>query len=245
MASLRSAAECIGLSANFSILHDFFGHRSIPLGKSYSLRDQLQRLEGKHIHVNVILVGSDAFTSSHFRYVDVAIFDTRRIYSAVGLGVGRVLWFEIPVSMAAGHDEIDSDSEACALTNSWTVHNNGLDVFVVRNAWTDGGESHDGISDQGASCDKDASESFSGSVVSLHGSSSGIVMAHELGHDLGLHHIDDLDLDDVDEAAEVAELTVSQVSNLMFPAPKVSLAEKLNSEQVATIMEHCLIQPGC
>jgi hypothetical protein len=236
--SLRDFAQCIGLAAKFSVLHDFFGLRSIPFAKEISLRQQMDRLRQSHFHFNVILVGSDAFTNGELDDVNRAVFDTREIYSKAGVGVGRVQWFAIPVSMAGGHDDISSDDEAVELTNSWTVHNNGLDVFVVRSGWTEDGESHAGLSDQGASCDKDAGKSMSGSVVSVNGVMSGITMAHEMGHDLGLEHIVDLDIDELDEA------TAEQIRNLMFPFAVTTIGE-LNPPQVVIILGHCLIQPPC
>jgi len=238
VASLRSFAQCIGVEGDFSVLHHFFGLLSVPLFKELSLLQQIDRLKHSHFHVNVILVGDDAFSTSDLDDVNRAVFDTREIYSKVGVGVGRVQWFAIPVAMADGHDDIASDDEAVELTNSWTVHNNGLDVFVIRNGWLEDGADRTGLSDQYASCDKDADKSMSGSVVSLNGILSGITMAHEMGHDLGLYHIVDLDADELDEATE------DEIKNLMFPFA-VSIAGQLHLWQVAIILQHCRIRPGC
>lgn len=238
MASLRSYAQCIGLDQDFSLLHDFFGLLSVPVIKELSVRQQMARLDGRHFHVNVILVGSDAFTGSDLDDVNDAVIGTREIYGKVGVGVGRVRWFEIPVNMAQGHDDISSDDEAVELTNSWTVHNNGLDVFVVRQDWSEDGETHDGLSDQEASCDKDAGKSMSGSVVSLGGFMTALTLAHEIGHDLGLEHIVDLDLDELDEA------TPEQIENLMFPFGTPA-SRLIYPFQVAIILTHCRMRPGC
>ena len=120
-------------------------------------------------------------------------------------------------------------------TSSWTVHNNGLDVFVIRNGWIEGDENHVGLSDQGASCEKDAG-GMSGSVVSVDGVVTGVTMAHEIGHDLGLEHI--VELDEIDEA------TSEQSKNLMFPINDL-MGKELLSWQVAVILQHCLIRPPC
>jgi len=244
MASLREFAKCIGIAEDFSLVRHFFGHLKMPAHKSYSLCAQMKLLEAHHIHLNLTLVGNDAFSEDELDSVNTAVFEIRRIYSQVQLGVGRVLWFEIPVSMANGHEDVSSDDEAVELTNSWTNHNNGLDVFIVRNGWTDDGDARLGLSDQGASCDKDAGKSMSGSVISVDSLFTGVTLAHEVGHDLGLDHVNGLELDDVDEADELDELTTDQLLNLMFPFP-LTLSPKLTPAQGAIMKMHCLIQLGC
>jgi Metallo-peptidase family M12B Reprolysin-like len=231
-------AQCIGVGGDISMLHDFFGLRSVPVAKELSLLEQIGRLKNSHFHFNVILVGTDAFSSGELDDVNRAVFDTRAIYAKAGIGVGRVRWFAIPVGMADGHDDIGSDDEAVELTNSWTVHNNGLDVFLIRDGWTEDESQRAGLSDQYASCDKDADKAMSGSVVAVGGFMTGLAMAHEMGHDLGLHHNVDLDLDELDEATD------AQIKNLMFPFA-ISTAAQLTPSQVVLILQHCLIQPGC
>ena len=237
MPSLRHFARCIGLAGEFSVTHDFFGLRSVPRLKALSIRQQMRRLAARHFHFNVILVGSDAFSSTDLDFVNRAVFETREVYSKAGVGVGRVQWFAITVSMAGGQEDVDSRDEAVELTNSWTVHNDGLDVFVVRDGWAEDGQSLNGLSDDGASCDKDAGKSMSGSVISLQSIFTGFVMAHEMGHDLGLDHIVELDIEEIDEA------TPSQLRNIMFPF--TLFRGELNADQVATVLEHCLIQSPC
>ena len=74
MASLRALAQCIGITGNFSVLRDFHGFvrgrlPSDPTGAAVelSLRRQMQRLKGRHFHLNVIAVGSDQFTRQRLR----------------------------------------------------------------------------------------------------------------------------------------------------------------------------------
>jgi hypothetical protein len=220
------------------VVRHFFGLRFVPVGKELSLSQQIERLHQPHFHFNVILVGADAFSTSEIKDVNRAVFDTREIYSKAGVSVGRVKWFAIPVSSAAGHEDIASDDEAVALTNSWSVHNNGLDVFVIRNGWSEDGAERAGLSDHLASCDKDADDSMSGSVVSVGGMLTGSTMAHEMGHDFGLDHIVELDPDELDEATE------EQIRNLMFPFAITTTGE-LDFWQVVVILQHCLIRPPC
>ena len=256
MTSLRKIATCIGLPANFSLVRDFFGHQQMPdtlLAEAvtgngmYSLRDQVLILNSFHIHVNLILVGVKDVTSvedfSHSVWgdMDMAVFALRSIYAKVGLGIGRVRWFAIPLADAGGYECVESDDEAEALTNSWSVHNNGLDVFIIRTGWSDEERQRLGISVAGASCNKD-SKGLSGSVVSLSGPN--FTLPHEMGHDLGLHHIGGLEIEDILAIGNLSVLPESLRKNLMFPYevyPRVTL----NSEQGDIMKTHCLMQPGC
>ena len=124
----------------------------------------------------------------------------RDIYSTVGISLGRIEYFGITTAMAPGRDRIDDDSEAEDLTNEYTVQNAGCDVFFVREyvGWTSGRSAIDGP------FDKDAGifDGFTGSVVEVdttlvHTTSpifmgdvnyTGITLAHEVGHYLGLNH---------------------------------------------------------
>jgi hypothetical protein len=229
MPSLRTVAQCIGVEGDISVVHDFFGLRSVPPGKQLFLKRQMERLELRHFHVNVILVGVDEFLPNELGTLNRAVFDAREIYAKFGIGVGRILWFGIPVSMAGGHGVISSNDEATALTNSWTVHNDGLDVFVVRDGWVEDGKNVEGVSNPNASCDKDARKSISGSVVSVKPDSelllAGVLLAHEMAHDLGLE-------DNLEER------------NLMFFKVFTTTTE-LHPWQVAIMLGHCLMQPGC
>jgi hypothetical protein len=229
MPSLRKRAQCIGIPGDLSVVRDFFGLLSIPPRKELSLQRQIELLERRHFHVNLILVGDDQFLPDEFAALNLAVFDTRKIFAKAGIGVGRVLWFAIPVSMADGHEDISCGDEAEKLTNSWTVHNDGLDVFVVRDGWSEDGKSVEGASDQNASCDKDAGKAMSGSVVSVkdevEGLLAGVLLAHEIAHDLGLEH-------------------VLEEKNLMFPMI-FTLTAELHPWQVLIMLRHCLMQPGC
>ena len=141
------------------------------------------------IDVNLIKVGVDHFAAADIGRMQDSVAITRWIYSQVGLNVGAVNHFQINSSQAGALEVVDSLAEAEELTDRWTVHNNALDVFVVRSM-----NGADGWSAINGSCDKD-SAGMTGSVVSLNGSlpNSGNTFAHELGHYLGLSHIPDTD----------------------------------------------------
>jgi hypothetical protein len=141
----------------------------------------------RHVDVNIILVGSDGFTTANRTQVNDSIAIMRSIYEKVGLGVRVAGRFAIPLTQANGHESIENGGEASDLTSEWTVANDAVDVFVVK-VMTDA----DGRSPLNGPCDKNA-KGMTGSVVSLNGSTanSGNTFAHEVGHYLGLDHVPD------------------------------------------------------
>lgn len=141
-----------------------------------------------HIDINIILVGSEAFTVGDRQQVLDSIAVMTSIYQQAGLAIGSVNRFVIPTARAKGHELISSSSEARALTADWSVANDAIDVFVVRKMI-----GADGWSAVNGPCDKDKKGTMTGTVVSLNGDkgNSGNTFAHELGHYLGLSHIPD------------------------------------------------------
>src|SRR5215216_6395621 len=96
-ASLRQLAGCIGVTGPFSVLGDFFGfaRRRLPpdptgVRVEVSLKEQIARLRGAHLHLNVIAVGSDQFTDADYQEIDYSIFKVRNVYRSVNVGVGRI-----------------------------------------------------------------------------------------------------------------------------------------------------------
>ncbi len=186
MVSLRQRAACIGVATSpLSVRRDLMGQltNAVPV----SLRQQLDRLGSKLVHVNCIQVGSDQFTAADFIEIDRAFARTRDLYAGAGrpMAVGRVQHFAISTAAAGGRDVINSDGEAESLTDEWTVPNDGLDLFMVR-AYVGGTA---GLSRVDGPCDKNA-KGMDGSVVEMNagGGVSDFATAHELGHYLGLGH---------------------------------------------------------
>jgi hypothetical protein len=239
MGSLRATAACIGVDGSFSVMKDFFGLGAGKLPNfsgaptSLSLLDQMRALKGKHFHVNMILVGSDLFTAAEAAGMDYAVLKSRTIYKQADMTVGRIKYFAITVAEANGREIIDNDSEAAKLTDEWTVHNNALDVFVVR----DYTGTTLGRSAVNGSCDKDSTVKMSGSVVEISAISSGGVdqfartFSHEMGHYLGLSHQN------------------GDPKNLMcqsqFASNIVTSVELTSPSQTTTVRGHCFVQPGC
>jgi metallopeptidase family M12-like protein len=221
MDSVRAFATCIGISGEFSVARQFFGFlgQSVP---QVSVATQINRLKGRHVHMNFIRVGSDQFTNANFEEMDQALQFTRDTYSTVSLGVGRIEHYVISTADADGADNIDNDDEAEDLTNDWTVPNSALDIFWVRTYAT----TTIGLSAVDGPCDKDA-KGMDGSVVAIEGSNTttGYVLAHEAGHYLGNEHTD------------------SDSTNLMFPT--VPNGGKLTSSQGSNMRDHCFTKKGC
>jgi hypothetical protein len=220
MDSLKSVAACIGITGGFSVSRDFFGFlRGAPT--DVSVLTQVRRLQGRHVHMNFIKVGSDQFTSNDEAEMDSALQFTRDNYAQVNLGVGRIEHYFISTAEARGAENIDNDSEAENLTNEWTVPNSALDIFWVL---TYAGSTI-GYSRVDGPCDKDA-KGMDGSVVALEGTANttGFVLAHEAGHYLGLSH-------------------TSDGSNLMFGS--VPNGGNLTAGQGSNVRDHCFVKPAC
>lgn len=169
------------------------------------------------VNVNCILVGADLFSDADFQEVDHAVHTTRALYAQVGLALGSVEFWAIPVANARGREHIDDNSEAVALTDEWTVPNHALDLFFVR---TYAGPAI-GISRVDGPCDKNA-KGMDGSVVAIEGPSAatGAAMAHELAHYLGLGHD-------------------PSPGNLMFEA--FPNGGELRADQGANMNDHCFV----
>ena len=219
MESLRQIASCIGLSGNISILRDFYGYIT-GAPRELSLLTQIRLLKGSHVHMNLIRVGVDQFTHADEQELDGAVQFTRDTFAIVGLGVGRVQRFAITTADANGRENIDNDAEAEALTLEWTVWNDAMDIFFVLTytGATIGFSAVDGP------CDKDAAR-MNGSVVAIEGAvaTTGLILAHEVGHYLGLEHVDD-------------------PTNLMN---RIVRSGQLTADQGTDMRDHCFVKPAC
>lgn len=224
MASVRKTANCIGVSGDFSIVHDFFGYAAVP--KTLSLLSQVRLVKGKHIAINVIRVGLELFSFNDERILDLGVQTAREIFAPAALGIGRVEHYGISLDDADGHEDIDSDCEATALTDAWTVPNHAIDVFIVR-VYTPSGI---GISPTDGPCDKDA-KGPTGVIIAIDETRNfngmdltGKTLAHEVSHYLGL---DDSNDDD---------------SNLMSASTN---GVAITTSQGKTIRCHCFVDQGC
>lgn len=220
MDSLRAFASCIGINGEFSVSRNFFGFMLGP-PSAVSVATQIQRLKGRHVHMNFIRVGSDQFTNADLSEIDSALQRTRDLYAPASLGIGRIEHYVITTADAAGAEHIGSDAEAEDLTDDWTVPNSSLDIFFVLTYAT----ATIGLSRVDGPCDKNA-KGMDGSVVAIEGNAqtTGFVLAHEAGHYLGLGHSSD-------------------GGNLMFGS--VPNGGALTSGQGSNMRDHCFARSGC
>jgi hypothetical protein len=136
-----------------------------------------------NLTLNLVLVGSDAFSAADRQKVNDAVQIMRTIYAAVDLhfSIDR---FKMSVADAGPLVTVKSNADARALTEKVAGPVNTVDIFVVRSML-----GADGWSPVGGPCDK-RKKGMTGCVVSLNGSAAncGNSFAHELGHYLGLAH---------------------------------------------------------
>jgi hypothetical protein len=260
MESVRSIMNCIGVdtSGRVSLLFHLFGffRERVPTDPcssataQVSLLDHVNSLKGRHVHLNIIRVGIDNFTSNEIDRIDYAIYRIRDIYRTVNLGVGRIEHYDVLASDANGHDDLGSEAEAVELTQDGAIPNDALDVFMVDNIsdpddWV-------GISPIGGPCDKDADGwiGLIGGEVNRTAEAVARTFAHEIGHYLGLEH-------NHEDAPDCPD-TIAECDNLMaqtrcaIPPPLgtgcgngVCQAILLIAAQGNTVRDHCSVQDGC
>jgi Metallo-peptidase family M12B Reprolysin-like len=214
VASVRKAAQCIGLSGEIRIVRDFFGYWT-GAPKALSLLNQVKLLKGKHVHLN--LIRTAGLPNAQLKAVDAGLQFMRDVYATVGLGVGRIKRYFLG---AGGYEIVVSKEIATDLFDSYSVSNDGIDVFLCL---TIVGPAI-GMTPTPGSCDKDGKDSGSLIGVVDSGTDLGTTFAHELGHYFGLVH-------DTNSA------------NLMFPsAPN---GGQLGGGQGAKMKSHCFMRNGC
>lgn len=246
MVSLRKIAECLGLSGSFSVLHDFLGYRTDFNDRNISLLQQVQLLKNRYINLNIIRVGIDNFSAADEEEIDLAIQTTRSIYAAVNLGVGRIEHYDITVAQANGLDVITKNADARKITDVWSFPNASLDVFIVLNGWagTCMGCTTIGLSNVDGPCDKVTNGVMTGSVVTIGNTPSqltGQVIAHELGHYLGLSHVCEFAPGGI---CLSGTCQTQHQTSLMFPCSSTTAVDISNSE-FQNMNDHCFVNAGC
>jgi len=224
MTSLRAFSQtCLGLSGGFSVQRDFFGYRHKRPG-SLSLRLQLSLLRNPHIHLDVILVGGDAFSTDQHCRVDIAVFGARRIFEQIPLGIGRIAFHQIDVADADGLDTVTKKSELKTLMRRYRgSHDDALDVFFPRDYYDDdvGGYGN------APGCNKDL-YAVNGCAIntgeSIKKNILPVVAAHEICHALRLLHR-------------------NTSGNLMHKDGDVE-NENLTAQQKKRLLRDCYVQSG-
>ena len=161
--------------------------------------------------------------------MQAAVDVTRELYSQVNIGVRKLYWRYIPTDEANGFNVVDA-SEATDLTEAFSGPNDGIDVFFVTSVSDAGGWSNvDGP------CDKDVNGERTGAVLELKSTDffTGVLMAHEVGHYLGLAHAGDITnvMGDDSDGDGIGSINSTSVN--------------LTNGQGDTMASHCSIRPDC
>jgi hypothetical protein len=252
------------------VLFDLFGFRrgQVPpdptgVTSTVSLRQLAEGIDGDHVHLNVIAVGfdvlaspsgtptvtttgTDTVSSSAFDdaviELDYCVYRIRDIYRPQGVGVGRVLHFDIDNADADGMATIADDNEARDLWRSFFVDNDGIDAFVVRSI----SGTLLGLSPVGGDCDKGSRNDglMAGGVDNV---DEGIsrTFAHEIGHFLGLSHNHD---NNACNDLSLCPSTTAGQNNLMAQtccALSLRNSVLLTTTQGNTMDDHCSIRTAC
>jgi hypothetical protein len=231
------SGNCIGLGSAFSVIKDFFGYPFGTPQKVISLRRQMELAKGQAMNISIILVGtSDDSDPSLVSWNDCVAVQhgiqiAREIYGKVDLGIRKVYWSHIDRDDAGSYTNIDDSSEGNDLTNDWSAANDGLDVFFCPNV-----DTADGWGPGSAgTCDKGDKDDWTGVVcqLGLGNSFTGVLLAHEMGHYLGLG-------------------TGPSATNFMGVDPDGDGIDSISSNstditagQGTTMKSHCYVNPAC
>ncbi len=247
METVKSIMNCIGVdtSGSVSVLFHLFGfvRSRVPEDPcttdtaEVSLLSQLNAMQGKHVHLNIIRVGIDNFTADEVEKIDYAIYRTRKIYRTRSIGIGRVEHYNVTSADAGGKDDLGSEDEAEDLTHDWTVPNNGIDVFMVDNI---SDSDFVGLSPVDGPCDKNDKDmnGVIGGEVNRSSERVARTFAHEIGHYLGEPH----------NHGDDCPTSASGRANLMAQtrcADSVCDSVLLTSAQGNNMRDHCFVQDGC
>lgn len=218
-------AECADIEGNVSVVRDLMGLRAgIPSGQEISLASHGELLGASSFDVDIIRVGIEDLNDVDER-IDGALMRARELFATVDIGIRRVWHSQIAREQADGLETIFSKNDGKKLRRGWRgPHDHALDVFVVRQYQLDTADLG-GICKINTDCDKDKRRA-DGCIIGFSGPSNlnGELLAHEMGHGLGLEHVTNTD-------------------NVMHASSPDR--EGFVDSQANTMREHCFVRGGC
>ncbi len=207
----------------------FAGTAAIPTKRS--LKRHLETVSGASVDVVLFLVGHEPdFTGVVSRAeatkMQYAVQVARDIWEQRDFGIRRLEWGTISPQQAGNLTDISTIFEALLLTIEFSGRPGAIDLFIVQTMG-----SLVGRSPKNGPCSKDSLVAMSGTVLELAEDPqfTGIGVAHELGHYLGLGHESD-------------ETNVMHGPTSIFgkcnTGPRMV---NLTSAQATEMKEHCMV----
>lgn len=230
----QAASNCLGITGAISVTRGIFGYAYGLPALPVRLKEQLDLMKGRAFNLSVIFVGhASGFTGTTSRAdadrITYSIQRMRELYAQVNLGVRKVYWSWIPEADVGAYATITDFDEARDMTEDWSASNDGIDVFFVQSILNAGG-----WSDKDGTCNKD-DKGMSGAVLELSGSDAftGVLLAHEVGHYLGL-------------GTGPASTNVMGVDSNNDGIDEIGTSSTvLNNNQGTTMRSHCSVKGGC
>ena len=225
MLSLREMAFCSSIEGDFSVVHDLLDFRAgIPRGQQISLARHGELLARASFDIDIIRVGLEDLDDVDTR-IDRSVQRARDLFATVDIAIRLVGHSHITRAKADGLDTLFRKKDASTLRRRFRgPHDFALDVFIVRQYQIDTTDLG-GICEIKSGCNKNK-RNDDGCVVGFSGPSNlnGELLAHEIGHGLGLEHVTNTD-------------------NVMHRSSPDR--EGFVDSQRRTMLESCYMRPGC
>ncbi|MED5621969.1 zinc-dependent metalloprotease family protein [Ideonella sp. BN130291] len=233
--SIRDTCDhCLDKTGTLSVRRDLFGYPYGPIDRDLRIHRHIDNIRAKAINLCVFFVGHEpgftgTFTQAQAISTQHAIDLMREIYEQADIGVRKIFWRYIHDADATSYITVDA-GEATDLTEAYSGPNDGIDLFMVQTI-SDAG----GWSNSDGPCDKD-DKGRTGAVVEVNTSSDdflGIIVAHEVGHYLGLVHTNSAtNLMGVDSNNDgIGEITLN--------------SRDITSGQRSTMRSSCWVRDAC
>jgi hypothetical protein len=187
--------------------------------------------------VRLIVAGSDLITANDREIIDYAVFRLRDIYSAAGIGVGRVTRDLRTAANSAGHATVSSSTDIDDTGNDLTADGNFVPVVIPANMNVTTTNPNGtvsvvlGRSPRPGPCSPRTGDGMRSAVIDIIGEETGRTLAHEVGHYLGAEHPSPAD-------NSLMTQTGSVPSGNPFDAVGITAA------QATTMRGHCTIRAG-